>query len=48
MDGSTGVNEGIPDDGAIVLFDGLCNLCSWSVRFVGEPTASGERARTVG
>jgi len=34
MDGSTGAHEEIPDDGAVVLFDGVCNFCSWSVRFL--------------
>jgi predicted DCC family thiol-disulfide oxidoreductase YuxK len=29
-----GVAERVPDGGAVVLFDGVCNLCSWSVRFV--------------
>ncbi|MEF8842693.1 MAG: thiol-disulfide oxidoreductase DCC family protein [Haloarculaceae archaeon] len=36
MDGSTGVLEDLPDDGAVVLFDGVCNFCSWSVRFIHE------------
>jgi predicted DCC family thiol-disulfide oxidoreductase YuxK len=36
MDGSTGVAEAVPEDGAVVLFDGVCNFCSWSVRFLHE------------
>jgi predicted DCC family thiol-disulfide oxidoreductase YuxK len=26
----------VPDGGAIVLFDGVCNFCAWSVRFIHE------------
>jgi len=26
----------VPEGGAIVLFDGVCNFCSWSVRFIHE------------
>jgi predicted DCC family thiol-disulfide oxidoreductase YuxK len=36
MDGSTGAADDLPDRGAVVLFDGVCNLCSWSVRFIHE------------
>lgn len=25
---------GLPEAGAVVLFDGVCNSCSWSVRFL--------------
>jgi predicted DCC family thiol-disulfide oxidoreductase YuxK len=24
----------LPNDGPIILFDGVCNFCAWSVRFV--------------
>jgi len=24
----------VPDGGGVVLFDGVCNFCSWSVRFI--------------
>jgi len=36
MDGLSGVAADVPEDGAIVLFDGVCNFCSWSVRFLHE------------
>ncbi len=36
MDESSGVVDDVPEDGAIVLFDGVCNFCSWSVRFLHE------------
>jgi predicted DCC family thiol-disulfide oxidoreductase YuxK len=36
MDGSSGVADDVPEDGAVVLFDGVCNFCSWSVRFIHE------------
>lgn len=26
----------VPEGGAVVLFDGVCNFCSWSVRFIHE------------
>lgn len=26
----------VPDGGAVVLFDGVCNFCSWSVQFIHE------------
>jgi predicted DCC family thiol-disulfide oxidoreductase YuxK len=36
MDGPSRVVDDVPEDGAVVLFDGVCNLCSWSVRFLHE------------
>ena len=36
MDGLSGAVDDVPEDGAIVLFDGVCNFCSWSVRFLHE------------
>lgn len=26
--------EQVPDGGAVVLFDGVCNFCDWSVQFI--------------
>ena len=28
--------DAVPEDGAVVLFDGVCNFCSWSVRFLHD------------
>jgi predicted DCC family thiol-disulfide oxidoreductase YuxK len=30
------LSEEVPEDGAVVLFDGVCTFCSWSVRFLHE------------
>ena len=30
------VVDELPEDGAVVLFDGVCIFCSWSVRFLHE------------
>ena len=36
MNGPSAVGDDVPEDGAVVLFDGVCNFCSWSVRFIHE------------
>lgn len=33
---STVADLDLPEGGAIVLFDGVCNFCSWSVQFIYE------------
>lgn len=36
MDGAPSVADDLPPNGAVVLFDGVCNFCAWSVRFLHE------------
>ena len=34
--------EGVPEDHPVVLFDGVCNLCAGSVKFLIERDDIGE------
>jgi predicted DCC family thiol-disulfide oxidoreductase YuxK len=36
VDRSDGAGAEVDAEGPVVLFDGVCNFCSWSVRFIYE------------
>jgi predicted DCC family thiol-disulfide oxidoreductase YuxK len=36
MDEASYIVDELPEGGAVVLFDGVCNFCSWSVQFLHE------------
>jgi predicted DCC family thiol-disulfide oxidoreductase YuxK len=40
-DTTTDDGAGITESGPLVLFDGVCNLCSWSVQFLGPRDRTG-------